>query len=607
MLSKYFELQDIDILSKKDFDFYPKASKRDFWENISGELKNQLIKSGEQYYKYRFPALYASDYMNFERKGDRTAYEIPFRERREALDSLVLAECAEYKGRFTDDIINVIYLICDETSWVIPAHNYKDIRFGTHDGNNTAILPRDDNIVIDLFSSHTAHCLSLAYYFLKDELDIISPFICQRIERRIEERMISLYEKYDEYFWKTETNNWNPNCNYPCAVAAAIMIDDDGRRKAFFKKLIKSINVYLNSYRDDGGCDEGLLYWNESCAKLYRVLNLLNYISFGKIDVTHEKKMINMASFPVNMYIGEGRFINHADCLSYAMADIDVLYNFGKSVNNDSLIGLSKIAVENGYICKTIDDVLVFDKIGKTDAAISHEKEYFYPDLQLGVFREDAIVFAAKGGHNNESHNHCDVGSFMLYKNNKPVIVDPGAGQYISTSFTPQRYSIWYNNSLNHNVPSVNGLMQKNGPRYDGKVMSPQELYAPMYGATDVCFENDRFSLDISGAYGDENIKHWKREFYFDRKNNAITVTEDYELLQESEIELVFMVTKEPVISKETIRLSEDVTLCYDNLDAKVHEIVDMDYKMENQWGSLFRLSLSKKDMKGKIQYSLKW
>lgn len=607
MLSKYFDSDDINIISKKDFKLYPKASDREFWNNISDSLKNQLVQAGDKYYKYRFPALYASDYMDFERKGDRTAIEIHFRERRTALNSLVLAECAEYKGRFTDDIINAVYLICDETSWVIPAHNYKDIRFGTHDGNNTAILPRDDNIVIDLFSSHTAHCLSLAYYLLKDELDRISPLICQRIERRIEERMTSLYEKYDEYFWKTETNNWNPNCNYPCAAAAAIMIDDDDRRRAFFKKLIKSINVYLNSYRDDGGCDEGVVYWNESCAKLYRALNLLKYISHGKIDVTHEQKMINMAAFPVNMYIGNGRFINHADCLSYAMPDIDVMYNFGKDVNNDSLIGLSKIAKESNYICKSIDDVIVFDKIDKEDAHILLDKEYFYPDLQVAVLREDNVVFAAKGGHNNESHNHCDVGSFMLYKNNNPVIADPGTDQYISTSFTPQRYTIWYNNSLHHNVPSVNGLMQKNGPRYEGKVMSSQMLYAPMYGASDVSYENDRFSLDISGAYGDENIKYWKREFYFDRKNNTITVTEDYELLQESEIELVFMVAGEPAVSKDCIKLSEGVTLMIDNLDVGVCEITDMNYKMKKQWGSLFRLSLSKKDTVGKIQYSLNW
>ena len=48
-----------------------------------------------------------------------------------------------------------------------------------------------------------------------------------------------------------------------------------------------------------------------------------------------------------------------------------------------------------------------------------------------------------KGGHNDESHNHNDVGSFVVYHNGKPILVDPGVGEYTSKTFSKERYTIW--------------------------------------------------------------------------------------------------------------------------------------------------------------------
>lgn len=105
------------------------------------------------------------------------------------------------------------------------------------------------------------------------------------------------------------------------------------------------------------------------------------------------------------------------------------------------------------------------------------------------------------------------MGSFVIYKNGNPVVIDSGTGQYVSSSFTPKRYEIWYNNSLHHNLPSIDGLMQKNGPRYDGVVMDEAELVAPAYAAADVEYKNDRFSLDIAPCYGCKKVKNGKGIF----------------------------------------------------------------------------------------------
>ena len=604
MLSKYFNLDNIKIMSRDEYALYPKASDRDFWDNLSEGLRSRVIENGEKYLGYEYPLLLMSDYLKFERTGERTAYEIPYAERRTALYALILAECTEHKGRFLDDIINGIYLICDETSWVVHAHNYKDIRYGTHDGNNTAPLPVDDNIVIDIRSSETSFIVSLAFHCLKSELDAVSPLICKRIEKKIDERIVSLYEKYDEYFWKNEVCNWNVYCNAYCLATGMITIEDNERRKNFVRKVLESINVYFTDFNNDGGTEEGPLYWTHSCGNFFRAIDIIKYVTYGKVDITKEQKSINMANYPSKMYIGDKRFVNFADALSYSMPPYELAYNFGIATGNSSLVALSKIAKEINPVCNTIESVMVFDKIDKVEAEFSFDKEYYYPDLQVLTLRENDILFAARGGYNNEPHNHADVGSFMIYKNNKPVVIDPGTGQYISSSFTPARYDIWYNNSKHHNLPLINGEMQKGGPRYSGKALSNEELFARCLYAKDVKYENDTFSLDIADAYDSENIKKWERKFFFDRKNGRIDVAENYELSAESEIEITLMTTEKPQISNGFILLPEGVKLFAENLAPEVEEICNLDKKIGVQWNGVYRLALKTKGKNGEIKYS---
>ena len=49
MLSDYFNLDNIKIMTKEEFNFYPKASEREAWENLSSELRKKLIENGEKY------------------------------------------------------------------------------------------------------------------------------------------------------------------------------------------------------------------------------------------------------------------------------------------------------------------------------------------------------------------------------------------------------------------------------------------------------------------------------------------------------------------------------------------------------------------------------
>ena len=131
--------------------------------------------------------------MNFKRTGNRVAYENIFFARRHALNDLVLAECVEQEGRFLDDIINGIFVICEESAWQLPAHN-SYIR-----DTPQFILPDATRPIVDLFAAETGALLAMVVALLKDELDKFSPFIVTRIQHELNLRIIQPY--LNCHFW----------------------------------------------------------------------------------------------------------------------------------------------------------------------------------------------------------------------------------------------------------------------------------------------------------------------------------------------------------------------------------------------------------------------
>jgi hypothetical protein len=152
------QLADI-LVPREDYRPFPIADSRPEWQALSADLRQARIAAGEKYSGWQWPALPATRYMDYSRDGDRSRYETPYHARRNALADLVVAECVEGAGRFIDDIINGIWHICEETSWVVPAHNQWD---GARDPLPDAAKP-----AIDLFAGGTAGLLAWTHHLLR--------------------------------------------------------------------------------------------------------------------------------------------------------------------------------------------------------------------------------------------------------------------------------------------------------------------------------------------------------------------------------------------------------------------------------------------------------
>ena len=78
------------------FSPFPTITDRTAYAALPPEVKNQILKIGESYFNYDFPALRATDFMSFKRTGNRADFETRYFARRQALNFLVLAEFGQF-------------------------------------------------------------------------------------------------------------------------------------------------------------------------------------------------------------------------------------------------------------------------------------------------------------------------------------------------------------------------------------------------------------------------------------------------------------------------------------------------------------------------------
>src|SRR6185436_1952089 len=130
------------------------------------------------------------------------------------------------------------------------------------------------------------------------------------------------------------------------------------------------------------------------------------------------------------------------------------------------------------------------------------------------------IPFAVslKGGHNGESHNHNDLGSFIVLVGNSTVVTDPGAEIYTGDTFSTNRYKSDVLNSFGHDVPVVAGKLQRAGK--DAKALVLR---------TEFTEGQDTLTLDIKSAYTVPTLKRLHRTFVFQRDKPSLSVRDEVE------------------------------------------------------------------------------
>ena len=378
-------------------------------------------------------------------------------------------------------------------------------------------------------------------------------------------------------------------------------------------KLMKSTDFFFSMYHEDGACDEGPTYWSGASGYALKFLDLLDKVTGGKVNIFKNPLLHNMAQYIYRVHVGRNYFVNFADSSPQVTPSPGILFQFGKRIGDVRMMEFAALVAQqnqsfkkgvNGYFASALDEMFMYKEIVGYPQSEPLIRDYWFKDTQICIARDkegttDGFFFAAKGGHNQESHNHNDVGSCILYYDNSPLLIDVGVGTYTRQTFGPERYSIWTMCSGYHNLPTINGVEQKNGKEYAAG--NQQYKVTP---------RNVFYQLDITDAYPPEaGVKKWIRSYTLQRGKRF--VIEDYwDLSQQQKPFVLNLMTCWPVEidEKQNITLLSDVgrmLLEYDKhlftVETDVIELTDA--KLKRGWNgkniTRIRFVMTKKIAKG--------
>lgn len=594
---------------------YPHWGERSPWEAVPEDIRSTFIERAEQDRAKGWTAFLASRFLDFKRNGNRSRFEADTFGRRAMLQHLVLAECMEGKGRFLDDIANGVWLICEESFWGVPAH------LGAQ---RTGVgLPDVTEPIIDLFAAATVQLLAWIYYLMGEQLETISPLINKRIKIESERRILEPARTRNDFNWMgldgkgARMNNWNPWINSNLMVANLILEDDPKLRIHEILRICRSIDQYLNQYWPDAGEEEGPGYFSVSPMCYYECVSFLDSATGASSSVLKNPFIGRMGRYIMNAHIAGDDYIDYGDAHVHASPDGDLLFRFAKAVNDPELQGFGAYcAAKNGWTAKDnklkrlLDQTLT--SMSRALPALLNASEVrnapqnqglvrdaWYPSMGLMTARmkadsADGMYMAVLAANNGRSHSHNDTGSYILYLDGKPVTIDVGVEAYTAKTFSPDRYSIWTMQSGYHNLPTVGGVMQRNGERFK---------------ATDHKYESDdkhaALSFNLAETYPKEaGVKKWIRTITLDRVRNQISIEENFELEHAAPISLSIITARTAAVQPGaiTLKLAEgkgnDSLLKFNGaqIDPVVEKIVLSDASLRETWGDqIYRILLNTK------------
>lgn len=610
------------LVSRADFRPFPAFADRAAWQALDARARAHYEALKGDFLRRSYPLLPAARYMDFTFNGDRSRYEDLYFERRTALYVFLVAGGMFGEADVLDALIDLVWAICEESSWVIPAHNNKS-PLTRHPQPIALPDVEEDMPYVDLFSAETASILAWIVYFFRDKLNAVSPLIVRRVELEIERRVLTPFLRRNDMRWMgfaddEPVNNWNPWINSNVLAAALVMETDEARRQAIVLRSARSLDRFLSFYPADGGCDEGPAYFRVAGGSLMDCLELIDLATRGAASIYDHPLIHNIARYIMNAHIRGRYFTNFADAASVVQPDALLLRRAACRMGLDDLKGFAEGLLAEGSAAlpyahqydlafRRLRNLFDYRPAEYGAARVTHALSHAFPGIQVGMARENAdgsgLYFAAKGGCNGESHNHNDIGNFIVYLDGIPALCDAGVETYRRETFSEERYSIWTMQSRYHNTAIIGGNDQLPGSAYAGRDFSFADT-------GDECV----FSLDMAPAYGAfVGVRVYRRVITLDRVGHIITVTDEGLFSAPRSLTLPLMCAREPVLSPGLIRVPVHegaLSVEYDAalFSASCEAIPIPDPRLQASWQrpALYRVLLTRRACQAEYRHQLR-
>ena len=504
------------LLAERPGGFGKPIGNRNAWRRLAEEDSfKRVIPDAERLLNTPIPDQPDELYLDFSRTGNRTRWQRVAGRRRGRIQTFVLAECLENKGRFIPAFGEIIRAICSERTWVMPAHDRSLTNFHGKSAD------------IDLGSSALGWSLATADYLLADRLDSETRrLIRSNLDRRIFQPYLDMVQgKQKKNWWITGTNNWNAVCLANVTGAALAVIGSRDERALFVAAAENYSKYFLEGFTDDGYCSEGLGYWNYGFGYYVMLCEAVYQATDGKVDLLQEPKAKQAATFGSEIEIINDVYPAFADCSIRARPSSRLMYYVSRCLG----MGLRRWEQIDVVSPGSLYQSMMYSFPNTASRATSARNSSPGPGIrswfdQAGILicrpasgSSSQFAVALKGGHNNEHHNHNDVGSFVVVLGDKPLLIDPGGEVYTARTFSGRRYESNVLNSFGHPVPRVADKLQRTGRQAQGRVVRRR-----------FSDQADTLVLDIASAYDVPELKKLERTFVYSRAGSgSLTVTDE--------------------------------------------------------------------------------
>ena len=493
----------------------PPAADRSVWALGSGSADQPTLRDrvdrATTALGAPWPLPLASTAARVRRDGDRAAHEALVFSRQQRLDHAAVAAAATLEPRFVDAVADGVLLLCEQSSWCWPAHDDAFARSGH-------VLPDVDHPTLDLGAGDVVAQLAWIDHLLGAQLDEAYPGLRARVRLEARRRVFDPFVGRRDWHWIGEdgdVHNWNPWIHGNVLVGALRLLDgpDDAPLRDRVVGLADyGLGLYLAALPADGAVDEGYHYWWNGACRALEAAEILRHATRGAVDpLATSPGLRATVGFPHRMQLGHGWVLNIADGQARDSGEVAwaALHRAARRVGDGEAAAFAASRRRPGEPVAGEEAELGRVLLAATDPAwVDAEPappplpaDVWLGSIEVRVVRPLAgsaagLTLVVKGGHNDEHHNHNDVGEVIVAGDGVPVLVDAGRPTYTADTFGPNRYGLWMMQSRWHNVPLIRGAAQAPGREHRAS-------------AVDVL--PDGLALDLHEAYEVAGLRGWRR------------------------------------------------------------------------------------------------
>jgi hypothetical protein len=552
MFDREYLLEALKKSDIKGYELFPEIRSNLKKNSIVNNMVEEIEAFAYNSIQVTSPEITFSMWNEFQSSGNRLIFENAYFLRRKQLFSLVLSYLSEDDDKLIPVIEEKLWEWCELYSWELPAHfnmSKEAIKSGKSNPEHT----------VALFAAESAFFFAEILYIIGDKLHEL---LVLRLENEIKRRVITPY-KEGAFWWEDAKMNWSSVCAGSVGAAAIYLIKDNEELALILERVIKSMDAFVGAFDEDGLITEGLDYWSYGFSFFVYFSELLKERTNGSISLLNENEKIKkIAQLPQILQFPSNAFVNFSDAASKKWTGDYGLFSRLEKVLN--IKGYNYPEENNIFKDHTYRWAIMVRKLfWWSEDSISEKSEvktgmFLFSESQWLVDRRETesnefVAFAAKGGHNDEPHNHNDLGQFILHYHGHPIFIDIGAPEYLKQYFRNEtRYDSLAASSIGHSVPIINKKPQMYGRDRHTELLSCEEIDEKTY-----------FNLQIKEAYSCEELLSCERAFIWDYKNLQLILKDSFKFNKtDNEIQEVFISEIKPKQVESGVILIETDKCC---------------------------------------------